>query len=73
MLQQMTLSDLIVDLSTNEQQLLAGGQFFDDSSEDDETTSSSSTGRDGLDSAGVGTTRVYRISSTGLVRVRRVR
>ncbi|MEA5567242.1 hypothetical protein [Anabaena sp. UHCC 0399] len=72
MLQQMALSDLIVDLSTNEQQLLAGGQFFDDEGGDEETPISS-TGKDGLDSAGVGTTRVYRISSTGLVRVRRVR
>ncbi|MBD2362722.1 hypothetical protein H6G36_16285 [Anabaena minutissima FACHB-250] len=72
MLQQMALSDLIVDLSTNEQQLLAGGQFFDDEGGDEETPTST-TGRDGLDSSGVGTTRVYRISSTGLVRVRRVR
>ncbi|HIK05721.1 MAG TPA: hypothetical protein IGS40_13575 [Trichormus sp. M33_DOE_039] len=73
MSQQIALSDLIVDLSTDEQQLLAGGQFIDDGGEDDSLSRSFGDERDGSSGAEVGTTRVYRISSTGLVRVRRVR
>ncbi|AUS99930.1 hypothetical protein CLI64_05740 [Nostoc sp. CENA543] len=63
MSQQIALSDLMSDLSTDEQQLLAGGQFLSDSREDG----------DGSSDDDEGTTRLYRISSTALVRVRKIR
>lgn len=57
---QMT-SDLLVDLSAEEQQLLAGGVFGERDGDGDE---------DGGDSGRGGEGRLYRITSTAIVRVR---
>jgi hypothetical protein len=57
------MSDLLVDLSAEEQQFLSGGVLSERNSEDDDESSSK-------DSEG---TRLFRISSTAIVRVRRLR
>ncbi|AFY32592.1 hypothetical protein [Calothrix sp. PCC 7507] len=67
---QMLMSDLLTDLSTEEQQILAGGQFTsEDESEDEDKGESEGTGRV------LGSRRLYRIRSIGraIVSVQKLR
>ncbi|WP_341530256.1 hypothetical protein WKK05_13770 [Nostoc sp. UHCC 0302] len=65
---QFIMSDLLVELSTEQQQLLAGGQ----QSEDDSDETGSGTEESVSTDKGIGRPRRYRINSSSLVTVRRI-
>ncbi|WP_017651151.1 hypothetical protein [Fortiea contorta] len=59
------MSDLLVDLSADEQQLLAGGQVSESEKDDDDSDDDSrETGR---------RTKLYKIRSSAIVRVTKLR
>jgi hypothetical protein len=59
---QMLVSDLLTDLSADEQQLLAGGRLFEMDEEDEEDDDDEKKGK----------TKTYRVRSVGIVRLRRI-